>query len=108
MGVKADLAADVIIEVLNAGTGRNSASLDKFPRAILPGSYNGGFATGLMVKDLHLFAEEAKSLGLSLEIADAVVRRWEEAQAELGPDSDSTRIMQSIARRAGVAIHGRR
>jgi 3-hydroxyisobutyrate dehydrogenase-like beta-hydroxyacid dehydrogenase len=108
MGVKAGLAPDVIIEVLNAGTGRNSASLDKFPRAILPGSYNGGFATGLMVKDLRLFAEEAKSLGLSLEIANSVVRMWEEAKAELGPDSDSTQMMQSMERRVGVAIHGKR
>ena len=108
MGVKAGLAPDVMIEVLNAGTGRNSASLDKFPRAILPGSYNGGFATGLLVKDLRLFAEEAKSLGLSLEIANSVVRMWEEAKAELGPDSDSTQMMQSMERRAGVAIHGKR
>ena len=108
MGVKAGLAPEVMIEVLNAGTGRNSASLDKFPRSILPGSYNGGFATGLMVKDLRLFAEEAKSLGLTLDVANAVVRRWEETQAELGPDSDSTRMMQSIERRAGVAIHGKR
>ena len=108
MGVKAGLAPEVMIEVLNAGTGRNSASLDKFPRAILPGSYNGGFATGLLLKDLRLFAEEAKSLGLTLDIANAVIRRWEEAQAELGPDSDSTRMMQSIERRAGVAIHGKR
>jgi 3-hydroxyisobutyrate dehydrogenase-like beta-hydroxyacid dehydrogenase len=108
MGVKAGLAPDVMIEVLNAGTGRNSASLDKFPRAILPGSYNGGFATGLLVKDLRLFAEEAKSLGLSLEIANAVVRMWEEAKAELGPDSDSTQMMQSIERRAGVTLHGKR
>ena len=108
MGVKAGLAPDVMIEVLNAGTGRNSASLDKFPRSILPGSYNGGFATGLMVKDLRLFAEEATSLGLSLEIADAVIRLWEEAQAELGAGSDSTQMMKSMERRAGVAIHGKR
>jgi 3-hydroxyisobutyrate dehydrogenase-like beta-hydroxyacid dehydrogenase len=108
MGVRAGLAPEVMIEVLNAGTGRNCASLDKFPRAILPGSYNGGFATGLLVKDLRLFAEEAQSLGLALDVASAVVRRWEEAKAELGSEADSTRMMQSIERRAGVAIHGKR
>jgi 3-hydroxyisobutyrate dehydrogenase-like beta-hydroxyacid dehydrogenase len=36
LGVKAGLDPAVMIEVINAGTGRNTASTDKFPRAILP------------------------------------------------------------------------
>src|SRR6185295_20214987 len=52
MGVKAGLDAAVMIEVLNAGSGATHASRDKFPRSILPRTFDYGFATGLMVKDV--------------------------------------------------------
>ncbi len=61
MGVKAGLEPDVMIDVLNAASGRNSATQDKFPRAILPRRFDAGFSTGLMYKDLKLFMEEAES-----------------------------------------------
>ena len=47
MGVKSGLDAGVMIDVLNAGSGATSASRDKFPRAILPRTFDYGFATGL-------------------------------------------------------------
>src|SRR6202049_2012805 len=71
MGVKSGLDPNVMIEVINAGSGLNTASRDKFPRAILPRSFDFGFATGLMVKDVRLFLEEAKALGMSMEVAEA-------------------------------------
>src|SRR5690349_3115898 len=74
MGVKAGLDPAVMVEVINAGSGLNTASRDKFPRSVLPRSFDFGFATGLMVKDVRLALEEMKSLGLSLEVAEAVGR----------------------------------
>src|SRR3954464_3243295 len=49
MGVKAGLAPARRIRVSNAGSGLNTASRDKFPRSILPRTFDFGFATGLMV-----------------------------------------------------------
>ena len=77
MGVKAGLDPSVMIDVINAGSGLNTASRDKFPRSVLPRSFDFGFATGLMVKDVRLALEEMKSLGLSMEVAEAVGRLWE-------------------------------
>ena len=74
MGVKAGLDPAVMIDVINAGSGLNTASRDKFPRSVLPRSFDFGFATGLMVKDVRLALEEMKSLGLSMEVAEAVGR----------------------------------
>ena len=54
MGVKSGLDPAVMIDVINAGSGMNTASRDKFPRAVLPRSFDFGFATGLMVKDVRL------------------------------------------------------
>lgn len=104
MGVKAGLDAAAMIEVLNAGSGATSASRDKFPRSILPRTFDYGFATGLMVKDVRLYLDEAKSLGVSMEVADAVARLWETVLAEVGPDSDFTAAMKPIEQAAGVVV----
>jgi 3-hydroxyisobutyrate dehydrogenase-like beta-hydroxyacid dehydrogenase len=106
MGVKAGLDAEMMIEVLNAGSGGTNASRDKFPRSILPRTFDYGFATGLMVKDVRLYLEEAKALGVSMEVADAVARLWEVVLDELGPDSDFTAAIRPIEQVAGVIVGG--
>jgi len=74
MGAKSGLDPSVMIDALNAGSGSTSASRDKFPRAILPRTFDYGFATGLMVKDVRLYLDEARTLGVPVEIAEAVAR----------------------------------
>ena len=86
MGVKAGLDPSVMIDVINSGSGLNTASRDKFPRAVLPRTFDFGFATGLMVKDVRLALEEMKSLGLSMEVAEAVGRLWEVIIKDQGPE----------------------
>jgi len=106
MGVKAGLDPTVMVEVINAGSGMNTASRDKFPRAILPRSFDFGFATGLMVKDVRLCLEEMRSLGLSMEVAEAVGRLWEVVIRDMGAESDFTSAIQPIERAAGVVVGG--
>jgi 3-hydroxyisobutyrate dehydrogenase-like beta-hydroxyacid dehydrogenase len=108
MGVKAGLDPNVMIEVINAGSGMNTASRDKFPRAILPRSFDYGFATGLMVKDVRLCLEEMKSLGLSMEVAEAVGRLWEVVIRDMGPESDFTTAIKPIEKAAGIVVGGAR
>jgi 3-hydroxyisobutyrate dehydrogenase-like beta-hydroxyacid dehydrogenase len=107
MGVKAGLDPAVMIDVINAGSGMNTASRDKFPRSILPRTFDFGFATGLMVKDVRLCLEEAKSLGLSMEVAEAVGRLWEVVIREMGAESDFTSAIQPIEQAAGVVVGGK-
>jgi 3-hydroxyisobutyrate dehydrogenase-like beta-hydroxyacid dehydrogenase len=104
MGVKSGLDAAVMTDVLNAGSGGTNASRDKFPRSILPRTFDHGFATGLMVKDIRLYLEEAKALGVSMEVAEAVARLWETVIRELGPDSDFTEAIKPIEQAAGVVV----
>src|SRR5579864_3724363 len=106
MGVKAGLDPAVMIDVINAGSGMNTASRDKFPRSILPRTFDFGFATGLMVKDVRLALEEMKQLGLSMEVADAVGRLWEVVIREMGADSDFTSAILPIEKKAGVVVGG--
>jgi 3-hydroxyisobutyrate dehydrogenase-like beta-hydroxyacid dehydrogenase len=106
MGVKAGLDPSVMIDVINAGSGLNTASRDKFPRSVLPRSFDFGFATGLMVKDVRLCLEEMKSLGLSMEVAEAVGRLWETVTRDEGADSDFTAAIKPIEKAAGVVVGG--
>lgn len=108
MGVKAGLDPAVMIDVINAGSGMNTASRDKFPRSVLPRSFDFGFATGLMVKDVRLCLDEMKSLGLSMEVAEAVGRLWEVVIAEMGAESDFTAAIKPIEKAAGVVVGGAR
>jgi 3-hydroxyisobutyrate dehydrogenase-like beta-hydroxyacid dehydrogenase len=108
MGVKAGLDPNVMIDVINAGSGMNTASRDKFPRSILPRSFDFGFATGLMVKDVRLCLEEAKSMGLSMEVTEAVGRLWEVVIREMGAESDFTSAIKPIEKAAGVTVGGKK
>ena len=106
MGVKSGLDPAVMIDVINAGSGMNTASRDKFPRAVLPRSFDFGFATGLMVKDVRLCLEEMKSLGLSMEVAEAVGRLWEVVIRDMGAEFDFTSAIKPIEKAAGVVVGG--
>ena len=106
MGAKAGIDPAVMIDVVNAGSGRNTASMDKFPKSILTGKFDYGFATRLMYKDINLFIEEAEAMGLSLRTAAAVRQIWFETLQELG-DDDFTTIARLIERRAGVTLRSK-
>lgn len=59
VGAKAGLDPATMLDAINAGSGRNSATLDKFPQSILTGRFDYGGPLGLMVKDLTLYLDGA-------------------------------------------------
>jgi 3-hydroxyisobutyrate dehydrogenase-like beta-hydroxyacid dehydrogenase len=104
MGVKAGLDPAVMIDVINAGSGRSRASDQKFPQSILPRTFNYGFGTALMLKDVRLCFAEAKALGVPHEVMGAVLDQWERTNSEFGGDTDFTVVVKMIERQAGVTI----
>jgi 3-hydroxyisobutyrate dehydrogenase-like beta-hydroxyacid dehydrogenase len=108
MGVKAGLDPAVMIDVINAGSGRSTASDGKFPQAVLPRTFNYGFTTALMLKDVRLCAEEARALDVPNHVMSAVLDQWELTNTEFGGDSDFTAIVKMIERRAGVIVGGKK
>jgi 3-hydroxyisobutyrate dehydrogenase-like beta-hydroxyacid dehydrogenase len=104
MGVKAGLDAKTLIDIINAGSGRNSATQDKFPRAILPRTFDFGFATGLSYKDVRLCLDEAEALGVPMVAGAAVRQMLAITNAKFGADSDFTSIAKVVEEWAGVEI----
>jgi len=106
MGVKAGLDAKVLIDIINASSGRNSATQDKFPRAILPRTFDFGFATGLSYKDVRLCVEEAEAMGVPMVVGGAVREMLAVTRARFGAGSDFTYIAKLLEEWAGVEIKG--
>jgi 3-hydroxyisobutyrate dehydrogenase-like beta-hydroxyacid dehydrogenase len=106
MGVKAGLDPKVLIDIINAGSGRNSATQDKFPRSVLPRTFDFGFATGLSYKDVRLCVDEAEALGVPMVVGAAVRQMLAVTQAKFGANSDFTCIAKVVEEWAGVEIKG--
>ncbi len=104
VGVKAGLDADTLLAAINAGSGRNAATLDKFPRAILPGSFDFGGPMGLMLKDLSLYLEEATRAGVPQSVAPAALAAWQAAVDRSGFDADYSRLICHLEADAGAQV----
>lgn len=106
LGVKAGLDPAVMIEVINAGSGRSTASEDKFPRAILPRTFNQGFALGLMAKDVSLCIAEADALQVPMWIGNAVKQLWLYGLGQGGAEQDFTALITHIEKWSDVTVGG--
>ena len=106
MGVKAGLDPKTMLEVINVSSGRNTATMDKFPRNILPRSFDFGFATGLAYKDVRLCVDEAEALGVPMVVGGAVRQFLAMANAACGPASDFTEMVKLLEGWAGVEVAG--
>lgn len=104
MGVKAGIEPQILLDIINAGSGRNSATQDKFPRSVLPGSFDFGFATGLSYKDVRLCIDEAEAMGVPMVSGGLVRQILAATNAKYGGDSDFTSIVRITEEWAGVEV----
>src|SRR5581483_6726586 len=104
MGVKGGLDPKVMLEVINSGTGRNSASVDKFPKSILPRTFDFGFAIGLLLKDIKLCTDEAAALGVPMICGNAIRELLAITALRQGADADFTTIVKTVEEWAGAEV----
>jgi 3-hydroxyisobutyrate dehydrogenase-like beta-hydroxyacid dehydrogenase len=106
MGVKAGIDPKVLLDIINAGSGRNSATQDKFPRSVLTRTFDFGFATGLSYKDVRLCIDEAEAMGVPMVAGAAVRQMLAVTNAKFGANSDFTSITRVVEEWAGVEVKG--
>lgn len=107
MGAKAGVDANVLLDIINAGSGRNSATVDKFPRAVVTRTFDYGFATGLAYKDIRLCVDESQALGAPMVLGALVCQMLAATNAKYGPNSDFTEVARIYEDWAGVEITGK-
>jgi 3-hydroxyisobutyrate dehydrogenase-like beta-hydroxyacid dehydrogenase len=94
-GLTQGLPMKVMLDVLNASSGQNTATSDKFPNRILTERYDAQFRNTLMLKDLTLYGESVAAAGTSSRLSEVLVEIWRRfATAE--PDVDFTRIFPFV------------
>jgi 3-hydroxyisobutyrate dehydrogenase-like beta-hydroxyacid dehydrogenase len=108
MGVKAGLDPAVMCDVFNVSSGRNSATQDKFPRSVITGTFDFGFATGLSYKDVRLCLDEAEALGVPTPVGAAVRQMLSITNALYGADSDFTSMVRPLEAWAGVEVRSKK
>jgi len=104
MGIKAGLDPALMIDVLNVSSGRSSATQDKWPKSVLPRTFDFGFATGLSFKDVRLCVEEAEAMGVPMVVGSAVRQILSITNNVYGPDSDFTAMARLIEDWAGLDL----
>jgi len=93
-----------VVDILNASTGMNNSTLNKFHQFILSRAFDSGFSLDLMVKDLNTALEVARSTGSPARLAEACLEAWTEAQATLGTGLDHTAVVRYWEKLAGTEL----
>ena len=87
---------DVLVDILNASSGMNNTTVNKMKQFMLSGTYNAGFSTGLMAKDLRMALEIARATGTAAPLAAPCVAIWDDMERKLGAKSDHTEMLRFL------------
>lgn len=107
LGVKAGLDPRVLVDAINASTGRNTATSDKFPQSILTRSFDYGGKFSIMHKDVHLCLAEARRMEVPMWVGTAVGQLWFQGMVEGRGEDDYTTLIRIIEDWTGVTVDGR-
>ena len=91
-GARQGLDMATIIDTVSVSSGTNTAITDKFPNRILSKSFDSGFATRLMTKDLRLYVDSCKELDAPRLLSETLLNQvWGQMLADM-PASDFTEV----------------
>ena len=98
VGQRFGLFPNVVVDILNASSGMNNTTKMKVKQFMLSGTFDAGFTTGLMAKDLRTALEVAREVRGPSQLVEHCVELWDEAERALGPGSDHTAIYKFLER----------
>lgn len=104
MGAKGGVDLEVMLEAVNAGSGRNSATLNKFPISVADRSFKYGAEIDIICKDADLAIEQGETLGVPMWVCQAARLAFKHLQFKGCGRDDLTTIVQHIERDAGFQL----
>ena len=104
LGAKAGLDPEQMLEVINASSGRNSATEVKIPNHVLTRTFDYGGANYIIEKDLELWRREAEMFEAPMWLGTQIRTLFRQSFAETGRDADMTALTQTLEKWAGVEI----
>lgn len=97
-GLSHGLDMKTMLDVVNVSTGQNTASRDKFPQRILTGTYDAGFFTEHLNKDVQLYINEVHQAATPSGMGNTVSGIWQNCTDSFEPGTDFTRIFEHIGK----------
>lgn len=102
LGEQVGLELEPMMDAFNQSSGRNSATMRKFPDHVATGTYDSGAPIGLVTKDLGLFTEFGDEADVPLLLGEVVTQLVSYAAVEYGEEVDQTHIYDFFRERLGV------
>ncbi|CDY79000.1 2-hydroxy-3-oxopropionate reductase [Caballeronia glathei] len=94
--LKGGIDPEVMMAVINAGSGKNGATLDKFPKQVLPRTFDFGFPISSVCKDIGLAVDECQALGVPMWVGNTVRQIWNIAAMQDGKARDMTELVRYV------------
>jgi 2-hydroxy-3-oxopropionate reductase len=104
MGAKAGLDPEVMLAAINAGSGQNTATSQKFPRSVLTRKFDFGGSLNIIMKDIDLAVAQGEALGVPMWVCQAARLVFKHTIFQGDGNDDLTTVVQSVERVAGFEI----
>ncbi|WPB55509.1 NAD(P)-dependent oxidoreductase [Xylophilus sp. GOD-11R] len=100
-GMRGGLDPETMMSVFNAGSGRNNATADKFPKYVLGRSFDFGFPISSVCKDIGLAVDECQKLGVPMWVGGQSRQLWQSAYLQNGAAMDMTALVRFVEQWSG-------
>jgi 3-hydroxyisobutyrate dehydrogenase-like beta-hydroxyacid dehydrogenase len=104
MGCKAGVDPKVMLDVVNASSGRSDSSERRYPTFVLKRDFKSGFRQQLLHKDIKLCMQEAAAQGTPMWLGNTVLSFLHYAMSQGTGDEVSHALVKHIERWAGVEV----
>lgn len=104
LGAKAGLDPEQMLDVINASSGRNTATETKIPNHVLTRSFDYGGAMYIIEKDLELWRREAEAYESPMWIGANIRTLFRQCMSEVGRDADMTELAKTLEKMAAFEI----
>jgi 3-hydroxyisobutyrate dehydrogenase len=101
VGREFGLEPSLVVDILNASTGRNMATEMAIKNQVLTGKFKLGFAMQLMVKDIGIAAELARSVKMPDALMYSVQKRWTDGLKTLPTGADISTLYKFFETQTG-------
>jgi 3-hydroxyisobutyrate dehydrogenase len=107
VGTRYGLDPAVMIDVLNESTGMSWITQTHFHQRILSRSFDDPFKLELMVKDMAIASELARSAQVPVPVSALGQQLWRKALAEAAPGASISELVRWVEKTSGVEIRPR-
>lgn len=104
IGKRFGLDPDIIVDVINASTGMNHATVNKFKQRVFSRSFDSGFSLDLMIKDLDIALGLARDTHTPVPYAAHCREIWAAAALNLEGGRDHTEIVRWLEQTSGAEL----